>query len=321
MGYPVGVRIGVLNNLRAGRGGQRLGRILGVLRDHPQVLHVETDGPRSPEALAELARREVDLLVVNGGDGTLQFALTELLCGREFERLPRIAPLCGGRSNMVAHDLGARRDPVRGLRRLLDAARTGALDALRVERPVLRVASNRRDGDEYGLFLGIGMIRRAVELTHREFPDGRAQGLFVGLVTASTIARMILHSNEGILAPDKVQHTVEGEPTGDGAFSLVIASTLRRLILGMNPFWGRGPGAIRFTSIASDARHVGRNAPGILRGRPGAREPADGYVSRNAERVGLRIDCGFTIDGELFAPETDEVVTLTADRRVTFLRA
>jgi len=31
--------------------------------------------------------------------------------------------------------------------------------------------------------------------------------------------------------------------------------------------------------------------------------------------------CGFTIDGEIFAPEPDEQVELFADRRLAFVRA
>jgi hypothetical protein len=49
--------------------------------------------------------------------------------------------------------------------------------------------------------------------------------------------------------------------------------------------------------------------------------PENGYTSRNVERAELRLSCGFTIDGELFAQAGDDVVTLTADRRVTFVRA
>ena len=44
-------------------------------------------------------------------------------------------------------------------------------------------------------------------------------------------------------------------------------------------------------------------------------------MSRNVDRAELRLSCGFTIDGEIYGPRTDEVVRLTADRRVTFVRA
>jgi len=91
------LRIGLLNNLRAGRSRDRVSNLLQFLKGHPDVVSVETDSALAvPEALSELARQDVDLLAVNGGDGTLQHALTEILGHRAFDgRVPLIAPLRG----------------------------------------------------------------------------------------------------------------------------------------------------------------------------------------------------------------------------------
>ncbi len=318
------MRIAVLNNLRAGRSQPAVTALLSFLRDHPDVLHVETEGVWAlPDALADLARQRVDLLVVNGGDGTLQHTLTEILAGDVFERLPMIAPLRGGRTNMTALDLGAQRSPVRGLERILDAARAGRIGERIVRRPVLRVASRAGRPVRYGMFLGAGMIHRAISLTHRLFPKGRSQGVIgSGIVTASLIVKTALRQTDGILTPDKVQILLDGKMVPAGEFYLVIASSLQRLFLRMNPFWGTGPGGVRFTGVASNAKHTHRAALGILRGRPKPWvAPDTGYTSCNARRVVLRLDCGYTIDGEVFDPRSGEVVTLTDDRRVTFVRA
>lgn len=130
------MRIGVLNNLRAGRSGRRVSKLLEVLQRHPEVAHIETDSSRSlPEALTDLAHEPIDLLILNGGDGTLQHALTELLSNDTPERLPWIAPLRGGSTNMTALDLGMRRDPIAALEFLIRAAEAGRIDELRVDRP------------------------------------------------------------------------------------------------------------------------------------------------------------------------------------------
>ncbi len=317
------MRIAVLNNLRAFRSGKLASETLSLLSRFPDVQHVETETIEVlPEALAELVRQEVDLLVVNGGDGTLQFALTELLGNCEHERVPLIAPLRGGRTNMTALDLGSQRDPVKALAGLIDSARDGTLAERFVPRPVLRVGSNRRREAHYGMFFGAGMIPRAIDLVHDLFPAGRSQGVFgAGVVTASLIVKGLLRSRHGVLAPDKAQILLDGEMVRDGEFYLLIASSLQRLFLRMNPFFGREPAGVRFTAIASNARHTKSAALGVLRGRPRPWvNPENGYWSRNADRAELRFDCGFTVDGEIFEPEPDEVVTLTADHRVTFVR-
>ena len=200
------MRVGLLNNLRAGRSDAQVGRALDLLRRHPDVVHVETDSARVlPEALVEFTRQEVDLLVVNGGDGTLQYTLTELLTNPDLARVRMVAPLRGGRTNMTAMDLGAHRNPVAGLRALLDDVAAGRLAERRVSRPVLQVRSNRRNAVEYGMFFGMGMLRRAVQLVHRSFSPEK-QGVFgAGLVTAALLGKVFWRPTDGIMAPDKAE--------------------------------------------------------------------------------------------------------------------
>ena len=318
------MRIAVLNNLRVGRSDATVSRVLSLLRSYPDVMHIETESAHAlPEALAEIARQNVNLLVVNGGDGTLQFTLTEILGGAEFERIPLIAPLRGGRTNMTALDVGARANPAKGLRGLLEDVRAGNLAHRIVARPVLRLEAHKSRYLQYGMFFGAGMIHRAIALTHDLFPTGRSQGSFgAGLVTAGLILRACMRDRSGVLTPDKIQILLDRREVPHGEFYLVIASSLRRLFLRMNPFWDDGPGGVRFTSIATSANRVRSAALGILRGKPKPFvKPEHGFTSSNSERVELRLDCGFTVDGEFFEPIYDEVVTITADRRVTFVRA
>jgi diacylglycerol kinase (ATP) len=317
------LRIGVLNNLRAGRQRTAAARLAEGWSGRSDVVSVETGGAHElAPALAELEAREIDVLVLNGGDGTVQCALTALLRDPTRERLPAIAPLRGGRTNCTSTDLGADRDPARGLARLLAAADAGELGPLTVARPVLRVRSPLRGADQYGMFFGAGLIYRAVGLVHRTFEPGQ-QGVFgAGLVTGALVGKVLFRPSSGILTPDKCQVRVDGRDLVDAELYLLIASTLDRLFLRMNPFWGRGPGGVRLTALASRAQWMALAAPGILAGHPPrwlTRE--GGYVSERAERAELRISCGFTIDGELFAPEPEEHVELCADRRITFVRA
>ncbi len=320
------MRIGLLNNLRAGRSDRQVTRVLRFLSRHPEVVHTETSATGAlPEALYDLAREEVDLLVVNGGDGTLQHTLTEILGNREFgDRVPLIAPLRGGRTNMTALDLGAQRDPIKGLASLIEAARTGTVGERIVTRKVLRVEYGPPREVRYGMFFGAGMIHRAIELTHRVMPSGRGQGVAgATLVTGTLIGRVGLFGDTGgVLVPDKMQILLDSEPVAPGELTLVIASTLDRLFAGMRPFWGVGQGGVRFTTIINKARHFWRSAPGILAGHPSSTVTEEnGYTSRNVKCAELRLDCGTTVDGELVSPQSGRIVSLTADETVRFVRA
>lgn len=305
--------------------------MLGFLRSHPDVLHVETEHAGvMPEALAELARQEVDLLVVNGGDGTLQYVLTEILGSGVFgDRVPLVAPLRAGRTNMSAMDLAADKDPLRGLQNLIECAEDGRI-AERVEpRRVLRVSYGYgiQRAAQYGMFFGAGIIKRAIELNHRLFDKEGQRNSLEGvpgatLVTAGLIGRMITGDHTGILEPDKVQILLDGEAVDQGEFHLVMASTLSRLFSRMRPFWGQGPGGVRFTALAAPCQSFGKAAPGILRGNPPSWvSPETGYTSRNVEHAELRMSCGFTVDGELWQPDPDRSIALSAERVVHFVRA
>jgi len=322
------MRIGLLNNLRAGRNRKGVANLLHFLVDHPEVAHVETSSAAAvPDALWDLAHQDVELLVVNGGDGTLSHVLGEVLGSGAFDgRVPHVAVLRGGRTNMSARDLGSARDPVRSMASLLWAAQTDRVHERTFARPVLRVQYGPGMNLRYGMFFGAGVIHRGIELVHHRFKEKR-QGVFgASLMTSTLLARLaLLGDSAGVLEPDKISMLVDGEPVERGESTLVMATSLDELFLGLRPFWGRGEGGVRFTSIAAGARRFGRSLPRILSGQPGTGERAldeqDGYLSRNAARVDLRMDCGFTVDGELEAPEPGRIVSLTADTRVPFVRA
>jgi diacylglycerol kinase family enzyme len=299
-------------------------KILHLLRDYPEVTHIETTSVRSvPEALASLARQNVELLVVNGGDGTLQYTLTQMLTTDDFPSIPMVAPLRGGRTNMTAMDLGAHRNPVKGLRDLLEDVKAGRIEDRFVDRPLLRVETLLDRRIHYGFFFGAGMIHRAIDLTHNLFPKGKSQGSFgAGLVTAGLILRSIAKRSDGVLTPDKAQIMLDDQLVEGGEFMLIIASSLQRLFLGMNPFWGIEKAPVRFTALAGGCERIAAAAPGILRGKPSSFvQSTAGYTSRNVEVAELRLDAGFTVDGETIQPRSGEIVRISGDRRIRFVRA
>jgi len=318
------VRIGVLNNVRAGRNPRRAARVRAFLKAHPEIPQIETEnGEHVAEALLLLARKEVELLAVHGGDGTLQRTLSEILTNGHFAQAPLIAPLRGGRTNMNALDIGSQRNPVVALDSLLYAVRNGGVHDRLVDRAVLRVEFGDGSPLHYGMCMGVGVVCRAIELIHRLFPEGRAQGVFGSTVVIGTlISRLMSGARDGILQPDAMQIRLDGQPLQAENFLLVFATTLERLFLKIRPFWGQERADVRVTAIAGDAKRPLLAVPGILYGRPPASiTPEVGYTSRNVNEVELRLDCGLVLDGEMFAPEPGRVVRISPDRRVQFVRA
>lgn len=321
------VRTGILSNLRAGRSGAQIPRLRAFLHGHPHVAHAQTRSAEDVlQALADLAEREVDLLMIYGGDGTLQHVLTELLKHRPFgDRLPMIAPLRGGSTNMTALDLGAHRNPIKGVAGVLRAIDEDRLHERVCERHVQHVSSKQGDLDQYGMFFGSGTVYRAIEQVKRIFPTGGAtQGSFgSALITSRLIFKRMLrkHSN-GMATTDRFRIHLDGTPTDDEDYNIVMTSTLRRLISGVRPFWGTEAAPVRFTAVAARAEGFGLAVPNLLRGKPNGRITVEkGYRSHNIHEAQLCLDCGFTIDGELHAPEPGRTLIITATDRLKFVRA
>lgn len=120
--------------------------IAALRRDHPfDPLVWETDGPGHATALATQAEAAgVDLIVVCGGDGTLNEALN----GLSRADLP-VAVIPGGTANVWAKEAGVPRDPERALRAQWAA-------------PRLTLDLGRADGRRFLLMAGLGLDAEVV---------------------------------------------------------------------------------------------------------------------------------------------------------------
>src|SRR6478609_6384048 len=125
-GWKARPRIALLSNPKSTGNLAQLPRIREYCAEHPDVFHYEVEhASQIGEAMTSIARVRPSVLAINGGDGTVQAALTELHNGAHFEEgPPPVAVLPSGKTNLIALDLGARGDPVETLERLIELART-----------------------------------------------------------------------------------------------------------------------------------------------------------------------------------------------------
>lgn len=324
------VKVGVLSNMHAGKKGSNVARVLSYLGRHPEVTCVETYSSSGiHEALDELARREVGLLVVNGGDGSLQRTMTEVLRSGAFARPPVLAPLRCGRTNTSATSIGSNRDPVAAAAAVLAAAREGVRGAAGMtservfEHPVLRVVLSDDAHPHFGMVLGPGVIHRGTELTQNAFPTAGTQGVVgASLVTGALIVRALFGGRSGMLTPDCATFTLDGVRHASGEYLVMLATTLDRMFLRIRPYWDRRPGSIRFTAITRPSVRNPLDIARVLAGRrPSERALAAGALSRNVENAELEIDCGLMLDGETLDPKAGRRVRVDAERSIRFLRS
>jgi len=316
------IRTGLISNPRSQHNRRGLDDLRAAGAGIPDLLHRELDGEQSlATVLAELAAREVGLVVINGGDGTVQRALTELLESRPFERLPLVAILPRGMANMTAGDVGLRGRSTAALGRLLEGARAGTVGSSVVRRRILRVENIRGWPPQRCLFFGAAAIYDAIELCCRNvYARGLKGNLGMGLTLGGLLLSSLLGRSDGALRGHEIAVAIDGQPAVPGKRLLVLATTLERMILGSRPFWNPGDGAIRFTSIAHPPVDLIRSAPKVLYGWRRSTLSEEHYASCGAEQIALQLDGAFTLDGEFFEPEPDEPILLTARDELSFVR-
>jgi diacylglycerol kinase family enzyme len=82
-------RIALLSNPKSTGNLAQLPRIRAFCAEHPDIFHYEVEkADQIGEALRTIARIRPKVLVINGGDGTVQAALTEIHNGAHFGESP-----------------------------------------------------------------------------------------------------------------------------------------------------------------------------------------------------------------------------------------
>ena len=317
-------RIGVLSG--AGYHNQRGGleRVHRVLRSIPGVPHREVRGPEDVEvALTDLDRLGTEVLVLNGGDGTVSMALTSLLRRRGGGPLPLLALLPGGRTNMSAGDVGLRGEPARQLERLIRWARDEGEILGLVRRPVLRIEVTPSAAPIFGLFFGAGLIYHVSCGTWNFHDRSRFPLMDTGLGTAVHVTRSLasIFAGRSPFDPTRIGVRLDGEDLEEQDFAVLFATSLDRMALGLRPFWGDGAAPLRFTAVTHGYRRLLSAAVSGLRGRVNRfLTPENGFLSRRVHEIELRFEGGATIDGEVVRPRSDEPVRIRVERSMSFIQ-
>jgi len=317
------LRVGIISNPLSGQNVRRglHMRIQDLLQSHPQVVHLDAqtlDGIKA--AARELVQSNIEILAVNGGDGTMQAVLTAVF-GTPTDRLPVLAVLAGGTTNSTARNVGFGKRPLEAVQRLLLAAAQGSLPGTLETRAVMR--ADTANDTQYAMMFGAGAVYHGILFFRRHIETRGVRGeIGAGLAVATFVAKILSGSGGTLFPPFHADVRIDGSVIPKQAYLGILTSTISRQMLGISPYWGTGPGPLRYTSLRCQPKHLPRAVVPVLRGKAGAYvRPEFGYRSVNANEVSLRFDSGFMLDGELFPPTDGPTqVTLSARQCAYFLR-
>lgn len=272
-------------------------------------VYIAKPGDRSqlPEALAEFAAQGIDLLVINGGDGTVRDVLT---CGAPIfgDDWPAIAVLPKGKTNALTVDLGV---PA-------DWSLQNAVDAFdgqgRVYRRPIEVTPQSADADAkatnkvLGFILGAGVFTIATQAGQVAHRLGAFNSMAVGVTTAWAFLQWFFASRTNpyrrgspmtIKLGDQdtpMEHSGNGEPDWR---QFLFASTLETMPAGIKPFGALRSG-LKLVVLDQTSRRSILLIPGVLRGKSDKRLRERGIHQISTPQFTLAIGDQFIFDGEAF---------------------
>jgi len=319
-------RIALLSNPKSTGNIAQLPRIREYCASHPDVFHYEVEhASQIGEAMISIARVRPSVLAINGGDGTVQAALTELTNGGHFgDRPPPVAVLPSGKTNLIALDLGAPGDPVATLERLITLARTDDLAAHTVARELIALRRGNGQGRPViGMFLGgAGLADTMLYCREKIYPLGLPNSVAHAITAVAAMSKQLFRIKASFLPPDsKPLSVLLSAPSGslNGRFSVLAVTTLEKLLLSTNIGVHR-QGTLKLLAIEARPKSVIRALLAKIGGKLGTFS-LDGVHVKEADEITIEGEnSNVILDGETFRAEAGNPINLRPAQPLSFVK-
>ncbi|MGI6393289.1 MAG: diacylglycerol/lipid kinase family protein [bacterium] len=175
-------------------------------------------------AIAHFKEKEIDILAVNGGDGTVHVALCSLIKIYDGKKLPKLAILKGGTMNQTATNLRIKGNSISIFKRIVRAYKEER--ELKIKKVSLLKANER-----YGFIFGNGAVCSFMDVYHR---SGDPSPLVAGKAVLSTVGSIIVRGKiyKEIFTPIRQKLTVDNFCFGETPYLATLITTIPELGLG-----------------------------------------------------------------------------------------
>jgi len=295
----------------AARSAERIGAHGGSVYPVRNLAEIE-------QALQQASPDRIGRLVLAGGDGTLQAAVSWLVRNCPHAALPDLIVLAAGRTNYVADDIGTRSNFIQTLDSVLETP----IEKLHtVHRHTLECRHSSMP-TQHGFFLAGAIVDETIRHAHHEQPHGGVRSRQYAASTLSVIGLM-LRAALGRHRFELPQIDIDAGPLGRfaGRCRFLLATSLPLQAHVVDPYARRGSGELRLTVIGAKARRWRTRLPRILLGRfDTGMTPESGYLSGRIESATLSGIEKITLDGQEFELDPSLPLELRTGPRLRFLR-
>ena len=316
-------RIALLSNPKSTGNLAQLSRIRDYCAEHPDIFHYEVEQAQQiGEALRTIARVRPKLLIINGGDGTVQASLTEIHNGGHFgDQAPPVAVLPNGKTNLIALDLGAQGDPLEALEKLVAIARTDLAPHL-VAREMIALQHDSSGRPVIGMFLGgAGLADTMLYCRNKIYPLGLPNGVSHALTAVAVLVRMALRLKANFLPPrpSPLNVLVRRDGMLSGRFALLAVTTLEKMLLS-SELGGAGGGRLKLLAVEEHPFSLLKAFFAGIAGKLG-RERFRGIHFEEADEISIEGESSqLILDGEMFRAELGKPILLKPAQPLSFVR-
>jgi len=271
-----------------------------------------------PGHVKSCAKNGVDLIFIEGGDGTIQGVLTEILGQKSaFKKLPKFVLLAGGMTNLIAMQIGIKKPTLAKIKELANAPNTASTVSI----PLVQVEYSDNGERYYGFLFSTGALATATRYTVDEVHTAGING---SAAVRTTLRRALFGGKQlrdRILKTSPLSLDINGENI-DGAHILSLTSTLPKPMLGFNLFWGQGSAPVKTSYVKGGAANKVRNIARLIRSRQSnnacAKLSHDGFHSWATNKFSMFHQGPIVLDGE-FLPLTDKEIFVGATPPLCFI--
>ena len=316
--------VALLSNPHSTGNKSLLPQVRSFCATHSDVFHYEVEEvAQIARALEMIARVSPKVLVINGGDGTVQAALTELYHGGHFEGTPPpVAVLPNGKTNLIALDLGATGDPLDALAEILELAKVDLRNHVVARELIALSESGENSRPVIGMFLGGAYLAETILYCRDKiYPLGLPNGVshLIAAIVAIISVFFGLTANFLPRRSEAIRISLIRDGELKGRFSVLIVTTLEKLLLG-GRVRSQGDGRLKMMAVDHKPWVLLRMVMASLMGRLG-KSRMEGIHISNGDVI--RIDGGRSnviLDGEVFEADNERPIVLRSTPPVPFLK-
>lgn len=296
----------------------RLPRIVELVRSRNARLFEVAEPSDIRQVVSNALAHGCRLMVIIGGDGTVQAAVTALAELAGSSEKPRILVLGGGRTNYTARDIGTHGKLLATLETALDDPDSLAdtrRHTLALEHPCLAQPL-------HGFFVAGALVDHVIRDCHDYRARGRGALRHGHVSSAWRVAQLGLLGLFGRSRFRAPELTIDAANLGSlkGPTRLLLMTSLHHRDEWVDPYADRGHGIIRLSAVCSGARAFWRRLPRLVRGRYHAdMAPVSGYLSGKSEQVRITGLSGVSLDGQEIDLNADQPVLIRTGPAFHFL--